>query len=479
VHAALLVYVGALLCASASATEPVVSDRWQVVTANGTKVGHARVTRSATDAGVVETERVEFLLGKSGRRVRYRMLLETRSAPDGSLQRLLREVDTREGHSRVEMVVAGEDLEVTLGSGKARTTRQLPGAARDLESDEFARAWLAIVGHGGQPAPLRYRTWDPVKLSVVDVELTTVAGDPEHGVERRVRSADGVSGSRLRADALGNVVGESMTLGTFELQRFDASEAAALAPNDSFDHIAPLLQPSPYRIPARDMREKIRYRFANHGAAVILPVGAGQRAWNEGEYSWMQVCASCPLDAAELPGEERGRALAPSPWLESADPKIQLRARNQVGSRDDAATKMRKLTTYVRGHMGTQVDMLGYGTALETLRSRRGDCTEYAVLLAALGRAAGVPTRIAIGRVYARHFEGHRHVFVPHAWVQAWTGTGWESFDAAIGSFDSTHLAFAVSYDGNPLTHYAGIRLSQQMTLDAAARVVPRKVATD
>ena len=128
--------------------------------------------------------------------------------------------------------------------------------------------------------------------------------------------------------------------------------------------------------------------------------------------------------------------------------------------------------------MGKQFDMLGYGTALEALRSRRGDCTEFAVLLAALGRAAGVPTRIAIGRVYARHFEGHRHVFVPHAWVQAWTGTGWESFDAAIGSFDSTHLAFAVSYDGNPVNHLRRDRtLSRELTLTQAARVVPRKAA--
>jgi hypothetical protein len=70
-------------------------------------------------------------------------------------------------------------------------------------------------------------------------------------------------------------------------------------------------------------------------------------------------------------------------------------------------------------------------------------------------------------------------VFVPHAWVQAWTGTGWENFDAAIGAFDSTHLAFAVSYDGDPLTHYAGIMLSQQLKLEAAARVVPKKVAAD
>ena len=465
--------VSTLLCVSAAASEPAL-ERWQVVTANDTKVGHARVTRSVTDDGIVETERVEFLLGKAGRRVRYRLLLETHSAPDGTLRQVIREVDTREGHSRVEAVVMGEDLEVVHGLGKSRNTQRVPGVARDLKSDEIARPWLAIVGHGGQPAPFRYRTWDPVKLAVVDVELLFVADNPKANVERRVRSAGDGSGSLLMADALGNIVGESMKLGAFELQRVDASEQAARADNAAFDHIEPLLQPSPYRIPARDMREKIRYRFANNGVAVALPVGAGQRSWSEGGYTWLQVCAGCALDAIELPAAERERALAATPWLETADARIALRARNQTAARDDAATKMRKLTTYVRDHMGTEVDMLGYGTAAEALRTGRGDCTEFAVLLAALGRAAGVPTRIAIGRVYARHFEGHRHVFVPHAWVQAWTGTGWESFDAAIGSFDSTHLAFAVSYDGNPLTHYAGIRLSQEMKLDAAARVVPR-----
>jgi hypothetical protein len=99
--------------------------------------------------------------------------------------------------------------------------------------------------------------------------------------------------------------------------------------------------------------------------------------------------------------------------------------------------------------------------------------------LATLGRAAGIPTRVAIGRVYARHFEGRRHVFVPHAWVQAWTGSGWQSFDAAIGSFDSTHLAFAVSYDGSPANHFAGANLAHDLTLTSAARVVPRKSAAN
>lgn len=467
--------VGAALCMSAAANEPVGAERWQVVTANDTKIGHARVARSASEGGIVETERVEFVLGKAGRRARYRMLFETHSAPDGTLRRMIREVDTREGHSRVEAVVTGQDLEVTHGLGNAQTSQLLVGAAQDLKSDEAARAWLASVGQGAPREPFRYRAWDPVKLSVVEVELVSLAGHPEGNVERRVRSANGTSGSWLQTDAAGNLVRETLLLGSFELQFAEASELAALADDEPFDHIATLLQPSPYRIPSREMRDKIRYRFANHGDAEPLPVGAGQRTWSEGGYTWLQVCADCAPDAVELSAEDRQRALAATPWLESTDPKIALRARNQVGARDDAATKMRKLTTYVRGYMGTEFDMLGYGTAAEALRTRRGDCTEYAVLLAALGRAAGVPTRIAIGRVYARHFEGHRHVFVPHAWVQAWTGTGWESFDAAIGSFDSTHLAFNVSYDGNPLTHYAAIRRSQEMTLDAAARVVPRK----
>ncbi|HET9474378.1 MAG TPA: transglutaminase-like domain-containing protein [Steroidobacteraceae bacterium] len=469
-----------LACACVASAQAGETQRWQVVSANGIKVGHALVTRTVNDSNVTESERIEIHLGKTNRRVRYRMVVETESAPDGALRRVSREVQTSEGHSRVQARVVGDALEITHGLGRAQTTVRLPGLAQGLQADEAARKWLAAVGRGEGRDPLVYRSWDPVKLEVVDVELvrsSLATGD----VDRRVRSSRGTTGSLLRADASGDIVLESMALGSFQLTRQDATEQQARARDQVFDHIAPLLQKSPYRIPSRDMQAKIRYRFESAGGdnprtAIELPAGAGQRTWKDGAAIWLQVCANCPLDAAELAPDERRRALESTQWLESADPQIVRRALRVAGNRSDAA-RMRRLTEFVRGHMGNQFDMLGYGTALEALRSRRGDCTEFAVLLAALGRAAGVPTRIAIGRVYARHFEGHRHVFVPHAWVQAWTGTGWESFDAAIGSFDSTHLAFAVSYDGNPVNHYAGITLSRELMLTQAARVVPRKVA--
>jgi hypothetical protein len=470
--------IAALIAALIAMPAHADADRWQVVRAGESKVGHVLIQRSAGESTIIETERLEVRLGKQGRRVRYRVQLNTESSADGSLRRLLREVEASEGHSRVEVRAMGDDLELSQGTGRAAVNRRLAGAARGLKSDEFAREWLSAVGRGDHRAPLRYRTWDPVKLEVVAVELAAVSRASGENVERRVYSSRATTGSVLRVDASGNVVHEVMSLGAFQLVRSDATEAEAQQPDLAFDHVSALLQKSPYRIPSRDMDQKIRYRFDNHGNAAALPAGAGQRSWIDGQTTWIQVCASCPLDAAALDDDLRRRALEPTQWLQSGDPELAKRARRLAGD-GEPAVRMRRLADFVRRHMGTQIDMLGYGTALDALRTRRGDCTEFAVLLAALGRAADVPTRIAIGRVYARHFEGHRHVFVPHAWVQAWTGSGWQSFDAAIGSFDSTHLAFAVSYDGNPSNHFDGITLSRELTLEAAARVVPRKVATN
>jgi len=474
-HARLVLSL-ALLVLSASAS---ADERWQVVTAADLKVGRSHISRNVTEAGVVETRQVDIDLGKRDRRAHYQLRLEVESTADGELRRLMREVVTPEGHSFVEARATGDDLEVSHGLGRERRSRSFAGAAAGLRADEVARNWLATVARGEQPSALTYKSWDPVKVAVVDVQLVAVTHGAVMNVERRVRDGDEVTASLHGAGTGGDVVRETMRLGNYELVFADSTEAEARRRNDVFDHVTPLLQRSPYRIPARDMQQKIRYRFDNHGRTVALPAGAGQRTWIERQTTWIQVCAGCPLDETPLADDERVRAMQPTPWLESDDPAIVRHAHGVTARAADAADRMRRLTSFVRGHMGTKVDMLGYGTALEALRSRRGDCTEYAVLLAALGRAAGVPTRIAIGRVYARHFEGHSHVFVPHAWVQAWTGRGWQSFDAAIGTFDSTHIAFAVSYDGSPANHARGTNLAQEFTMVGAARVVPRKVAAN
>ena len=64
--------------------------------------------------------------------------------------------------------------------------------------------------------------------------------------------------------------------------------------------------------------------------------------------------------------------------------------------------------------------------------SREGDCTEHAVLLAALGRAMGIPTRIATGLVFLENFENRPNVMGFHMWTEFHLRGQWISFDAAL-----------------------------------------------
>jgi hypothetical protein len=139
---------------------------------------------------------------------------------------------------------------------------------------------------------------------------------------------------------------------------------------------------------------------------------------------------------------------------------------------------MQRIETFVRGFIKDKTLNVGYASALEVARKPEGDCTEHAVLVAALGRAEGIATRVVDGLAYAPGFAGKDQVFVPHAWAQAWIDGRWRSFDAALRGFDSGHIALAVG-DGDPWRFYAGIEqlgtleLRKAQALPADAPAVP------
>jgi hypothetical protein len=448
---------------------------WQRVMSGDRKVGLVEHHRIAEQDRVRVIEMLTLELGAPGRRDTYRVRLETETGPDGALRRMTRESRTRAGHSLVQARTEGDELIVEIGQAAPGATRKFQGAST-LRGDEVARAWRLAVGSGQSPEPLRYRTFDPARVAIAEVELvnvTSAGGEPQ--VRRTWRVGGTESITLLTLDAQGREVDERLRIGSMDLRLVGSTEQEARARGAVLDHVAGQMQASPYRIPLGEMRAKIRYGFEHGGRPPAIPVGGGQRSWSDGTHTWIQVCASCAADPGELAPEQHRAAMMATPWLNFDAPALEKRARRVTRGATDPALKMRRLAAVVRNHMSAErIDMLGYGSALEAYRSRRGDCTEYAVLLAAMGRAAGVPTRVVSGLVYARRFEDRRHVFVPHAWVQAWTGNAWQSFDAALGRFDSTHLAFAVSYDGNPAELLAGINLAHQLRLSSAARVLPR-----
>lgn len=198
-----------------------------------------------------------------------------------------------------------------------------------------------------------------------------------------------------------------------------------------------------------------------------------------------------PVDADGAPAE-RGdppsrlsRYLEPSSYLDHRDPAVRalLEGSGPPGSsegdrpvdadrapaaaspaardRTDPRRRAVELTALVHRRITTKTLDTGFGTASEVARTGAGDCTEHAVLLAALLRAEGVPSRVVSGLVYVEEFAGARQVFGYHMWTQALVDGRWLDLDATLppsptGSgtaerldgatgFDATHIALGTS----------------------------------
>jgi hypothetical protein len=119
--------------------------------------------------------------------------------------------------------------------------------------------------------------------------------------------------------------------------------------------------------------------------------------------------------------------LAAEPRLESDHPELRAWVAAQRGDAADGSPELaERLRLAVRAHITAKgLDQADAG-ALDTLRSRSGDCTEHAHLLCAALRSAGIPARVVVGVVYAADYGG----WVGHAWVEGYAG-GWRHLDAA------------------------------------------------
>jgi hypothetical protein len=107
------------------------------------------------------------------------------------------------------------------------------------------------------------------------------------------------------------------------------------------------------------------------------------------------------------------------------------------GHEENALRLFRKIAMWVFNTIEDKNFSTSLASALETLERKQGDCTEHAVLTAALARAAGIPTRIAAGLYYAQER------FSYHMWVEALVAENlWVAVDPAMGQIepDALHL---------------------------------------
>ena len=268
------------------------------------------------------------------------------------------------------------------------------------------------------------------------------------------------------------VIAAAVLAGAFLPAARSADAPATPTPVEARELMQALLVASPYKLPDAARAGHIRYRVRVEGAPWRFPETGEQHARADADAGTtvLDICADCgretPPDAADL-----ARYRAPGPGIESDDRAVRVFAKH-LDRGGSLQRRMLALRDGVHARMDGTIDFSRYDSAAGALARRSGDCTEAALLLAAVARARGIPARVVYGVAYSSRFTGQSHVFSPHMWVQVWDGARWRSFDAALERFDAGHIALVVG-DGAFDTFAPATSIIAGLRIEAAAGITP------
>jgi hypothetical protein len=375
-----------------------------------------------------------------------------------------------------EVVVHGGEALVTHSD--ARGTRSLrialPPDVRFDGGDGLLKDW--------DPAAQPRLEFDDFNIEALAVDHVTIEALPGAAVpgrtlalRKRYAGTILVGVARLGIDREGRIAQVVQPMFGTDFEIALSTRDAALQAHAPYRPLTGAMTKSPYRILDAALHGHIRYRFGFRDGIVFPLAQTGeQRVTAAADAVTVDVCMACgpglPSDAAYLADARKATAM-----LQSDAPPIAAIAA-QIATPGLSDTRKMELLTRKVMRLLPHVDFVGHYSALEALARRGGDCTESAALLAALGRAAGIPTRVANGLVYSRErYHGVSNVFMPHSWAIAWVDGKWQSFDAALGDFDSTHVALNIN-DGDERSAFASQQLAGLLRWDGMQEVKARPV---
>jgi hypothetical protein len=440
------------------------SEQWFSVLLDGRKIGSFVSTRVVADGVVTTHQDLKIEFDRAGTGIALGSSETSVESVDGKPLAFSSSSQLGGSETRVEGKVANGAMHLRIRNGEQWEERDAnwPGGALMAEGLRLASLRVPLVP-GQTHSELAFQ---PASLDAV--QLTSTIGARESislpGGRKSLFRVDQeflFAGTPVRntswVDEERDVHKLTMPAIGVELTLIECDKPCATAPNQSTDIFERTLMPSPRVLRREELASGIRYVISpiGNGSALQIPDTSEQSVRRDGSNLVVEVHAQA---RSGIGGSPEPADRMPNDWLQSAAPEVIAMAQLASRQAKTDAARMRALETYVSGYISDKNLGVGYASALQVVRDPQGDCTEHAVLLAALGRSLGIATRVVDGLAYSPRFAGSEHVFVPHAWMQAWIDGRWQSFDAALGGFDAGHIAFS-SGDGDPWRFYQGLDL--------------------
>ncbi len=449
---------------------PALRDQWNALYLNGQKCGYERtVVRRIDEDGKVlyETKtHMEFAMGRGSLTLRFVSDKTIRESAEGRLVAF--RFEDRQGpvFKLTEGTVEGEQMVLKTGtalSSSAPATYPAPKGLCPWALDrQRAQKGFKPGTRYTFPAFLPDFPNQAVQGTCVVAGAETVeAGGEKRMLHRLDYTFDLLPGvdSREWVDDDNTAWVTTVSMGPgLTLEARLVRREQALSRDDPADLLPAAFVPCDRPVVAPRTVEHLYLLMVpkEPGTAVAAPPSGPWQTVTEmqrGIHLAVRKASPSPEKSYPIPydGEEYAELLAANRWLETKDPVVAEMARTAVGDASDALAAALRIEAYVHEAITSKDLSIGMATAAETARQKAGDCTEHAVLVAGLARAAGIPSRVVEGLVYVDATPAGGPGFGYHMWAEAYVGE-WLPLDAVFHGHDATHVALGRSDLNSPDT---------------------------
>jgi hypothetical protein len=444
----------------------------------GKKVGYAIQSRKVVGMKVTTTEKVSMTISRANVPVTIDMTETSVETTEGvplsfeAIQQL----------SVMMMKVAGMvnsngrvELTVTSMGTEQKSTLEWPSGAVMAEGLRL----LTLKKGLKEGSQYSVKMFSPGLLQAVDVQIRI---GPKRNIDLlgRIVALTEVT-TTLNMQEAGQIVTTSfvddelqeqkciMPVAGFQIEMVACPKDFALGENDVLELVDKMFLASPQPLDNIGAASSATYYLSStKDANLIIPSNDNQKVQRlENGKVVVTVKPVVAPAGARFPYKGKDNAILevtkPTRFVQSDRKEIIKLAHRAVGDTKDAAEAARKIEAFVAGFVERKNLSVGYASAAEVAESRQGDCSEFAVLTAAMCRAVGIPAQVVVGVAYVKDFsrltigkqDGFENgAFGGHAWVQVYIGGKWVGLDAAfrsagLGGYDASHVALSVG-NGNP-----------------------------
>lgn len=430
--------------AAAETQAPVKEDTWQVIMLSGQRIGYAHLLIEPVEQDgqtIVRTSTLAHMtIRRFGQSLVMKQTLTTEETINGDLLRFRFEMANPPASSTSTVgIVKGDQLNLQQSvNGKQKESSQ--AWRSDIKSPSYQDRVL-------RKSPLKKgesRTFEAfmpefnkvssIKITADDLEDTTMLDGKSQRLMKVRMTQSLVPGLTLNGfvDEAGETLKTTTTLLGVEMVTYRVSkeEAQKTIAGEELDlAVSTLVKVK--KIADASSLKKIRYRIVTRGQnpEAVLPSSEGQVVRKTGDDVAEVTVSALPIPATAMIRQIDREFLAASQFLQSDDAAVKEHALKARGDARDPAEVARRMERYVHDKLTSKNFSTAMASAGEVARNLEGDCTEHAVLLAAMLRSAEIPSRVAVGLVYVDSLSA----FGGHMWTEACLDGRWIPLDATLG----------------------------------------------